>query len=94
MHGEVVLLSGVLFSPGLGSRPRHCFSTLKNRNSRLSVSDSELLRKLKARLRAEEQEESKKQADLVELLENGAVLFNTDIVHDTGTFTSMKDRNQ
>jgi hypothetical protein len=68
---------------------------LKNRTSRLSVSDSELLRKLKTRLRAEQQDDSKKQADLVEMLENCAVLFNTDIVHDTGTFTSIaKDKNQ
>jgi hypothetical protein len=59
------------------------------------VSDSELLQKLKTRLRAEQHEESKKQADVVEMLENCAVLFNTDIVHATGTFTSLtKDRNQ
>ncbi len=73
-----------------------CFSTL---NSRLNVADSELLHKLKTRLRAEKHEEAEKKAALVERLENYAVVFNSDIVHDTGTFVgdapvTARDKNE
>jgi hypothetical protein len=68
---------------------RSGFSTLKH--SRLNAVDSELIQKLKRRLRAEQHEMAEKQAALVERLENYAVVFNSEIVHDTRTFVGDCD---